>query len=1592
MAIKRNVKVVITNDVSKLSEAIYVYQNDRGIDLTFDIVENKFTFTGNQSENIIRANEIMYAGLTVKKPDSSGFFRRVLPIEENKVIFRIEREHTDDFAEIGTYQLQIHLYDKFDNRVSIPPFSLEVKPLVADGVAEITDAEATVDYGIVDVSVVGSDKELFVIEYKNGEPYIRTEWKAGDVITASKINNMEAGIERASQALENLEIPSVEGLASEQFVTEAIAEANNTSKEYTDEKLIESKSYTDEAISNIEFPETDLSNYPTKAEVTNEIDTKVSKAKAELEQAIDDIEIPSIEGLAKESYVDSSVNQLNITLKGYTDAQIQNTKAYVDNAINDIEIPSIEGLATENFVNDKVSTAHRELSNAIDRNLTSSKNYTDDAIAKIEIPSVDGLASEEYVDEAIRNIDIPEVDLSSYPTKAEVTDEIAEAKAELNEAVSQVNQELSTKIDDTLDLANDYTDKAIANIPEVDLSDYSTKAEVDTKINEAKAELEQAIEDIEIPSIEGLANKEYVDNKVTESHSSLVIQMQNNLDLANRYTDSAIEDIQIPSIDGLASEDFVREQIENIEFPETDLSDYPTKDEVTTEIGNVKDYVDEAIDSIGSGGGDGFKGAIGVATKYAKLPQMIEDAIPEPPVVSGSEYIGKMIYKYEYSSNSTRYKVLYFYNNPSKDYYPYLYVNMGTGDIAITGYNTGSTYKTMKGYYCEAKATTPTFTVDDSFSLIYVERHATVIYYSDLPVYTDVSKTEIYRNASNGEFIGNFNFANEQGKYSVSVTKSEFLQLQNAPKATITKDRVDTVLHCYKKEGVIFQEIVIEGVTYTRKNGEQWIGLDTTDFIKKDAINDIKGIATVATTSEIDDIYATCPVLDTHLDITGILDFKSDSNKYYRFCAYKSTGNEMFYQYVNGSTTYVGYTATRYFFIKYVYTSGAWSIDTSTNQYINARTAHFEVYQNTLPICASTGYAPNTANKDNIIKEATTGDKAPISDFNMATSYGTYNVSANAGTSILNAPDTDLSFAILTVKTANNVVYHKLETASGLTFKRTFKDDIWSEWMDMTPTVCEGGGIIGGGTEGNADTAKDFVLTPSYYVGKISNKSISSKISLNEINSLRPTHKHRAVAYENGDDMVIGFTIPTSLSTSMYLSSDKTTCVQLNGSSSVFYKKIDGAWVNTTISSNRIVSTGNIEDYIKYSELHFYGINRVNVYPIYDLVPSYASNLDQVWDAGLYRVEFTSAVGSVPDGLLLGTLEVMATGKNVQQTFYDGRDNSHNVYKRHSKGTNWTSWKLVEDANYTSSGTGSDSSIDPSEIEDIRAQLETVNTELTAINNSVTSQATELETVKNTANSANTTANSANTTATNNATEITSIKNTLTSINGAFGNYYNKTEVDARIQDAVDSIDLQEGTGILSTDSTTGAIKDFNSATQYTKYEVYQVGSTLSNAPVSTSIEGILEVKVAGKYITQEFTDLNGNTYVRSCKDGAWYNWINKQAQARPINANITEATGDIKDFNKATADGIYWYSYPLNTTKLSNCPYTAKNSTTFFGILEVISSGKSDYCIQRATSPTSARQLWRVFANGSWTNWEQPRFISETSGCFKASSLFSEE
>ena len=106
---------------------------------------------------------------------------------------------------------------------------------------------------------------------------------------------------------------------------------------------------------------------------------------------------------------------------------------------------------------------------------------------------------------------------------------------------------------------------------EVDLSNYYTKGETDTKF---------ALKD-EIPSVVGLATEQFVEDKISAIPKT---------DLTNYYTksevDKAIEDIDIPETD-LSNYYTKAETDAAIEGVEVDLSGYYTKTEINDLLANL---------------------------------------------------------------------------------------------------------------------------------------------------------------------------------------------------------------------------------------------------------------------------------------------------------------------------------------------------------------------------------------------------------------------------------------------------------------------------------------------------------------------------------------------------------------------------------------------------------------------------------------------------------------------------------------------------------------------------------------------------------------------------------------------------------------------------------------------------------------------------------------------------------------------------------------------------------------------------------------------------------------------------------------------
>ena len=202
-----------------------------------------------------------------------------------------------------------------------------------------------------------------------------------------------------------------------------------------------------------------------------------------------------------------------------------------------------------------------------------------------DIPSVEGLATKSYVDENIAKVATSgDIDLSNYVTKDTVY-----TKAQTDALIPSVPSKVSQLENDSNYLSSipeEYVTDTELNAKgylteHQDLSAYALKTEIPT-----------------VPSLDGYATTQYVDNAIANVPSG------GNVDLSNYYT-KAETNALIPSTEGLATEEYVNNAVSNI--PTTDLSNYYTKAETYS-----KTEVDTLVANSGGSGG----GASGVTYAY----------------------------------------------------------------------------------------------------------------------------------------------------------------------------------------------------------------------------------------------------------------------------------------------------------------------------------------------------------------------------------------------------------------------------------------------------------------------------------------------------------------------------------------------------------------------------------------------------------------------------------------------------------------------------------------------------------------------------------------------------------------------------------------------------------------------------------------------------------------------------------------------------------------------------------------------------------------------------------------------------------------
>ena len=353
-----NITVTISGGQSKINEKIILFRGDRDVQVSFEIIQSSFKFA--KGENVINAKEAGYGQLIIEKPDQSHVFSEITECENGRVIFTITADMIDELNEVGSYAIQIRLFDSTaSSRITLPSISnaIEVhQPMASEDLSDVaTVGTASIDYAVINDE--GEQEDFFY----DDNTYKITYWYTGDKITAGRMNKIEGAIYEINDKIENVEIPTkVSDLENDKgyltehqpltdYATKAeiptkVSDLENDKGYLTEHQPLTdyaTKSYVGEEIAKaqLEGEDVDLSSYATKAEIPTNI-SQLTNDSGYLtgipSEYVTDTELNAkgyLTGIPSEYVTDSELNA-----KGYlTEHQSLTdyaTKSYVDEAIN----------------------------------------------------------------------------------------------------------------------------------------------------------------------------------------------------------------------------------------------------------------------------------------------------------------------------------------------------------------------------------------------------------------------------------------------------------------------------------------------------------------------------------------------------------------------------------------------------------------------------------------------------------------------------------------------------------------------------------------------------------------------------------------------------------------------------------------------------------------------------------------------------------------------------------------------------------------------------------------------------------------------------------------------------------------------------------------------------------------------------------------------------------------------------------------------------------------------------------------------------------------------------------------------------------
>lgn len=218
--ISRDCIITVNGNTATIDSDIYLYKYDKNIQLIFMVINSKYMYDNDDSNNLIKNMQASYAQVKFKKNDSSDIEIEfdTQATEKGAVLLTINEELTDEDTELGDYTIQIRLLDSNKNSVvTLPPVESCIH-ILAPLFEKLGADTNEVNKAVVNKAVARYAAPLSATT-EDGTFNSKT-WVDKDKITTAELNRIEEGIKTNSSHYKEIakKIENVGGFDTSKFM------------------------------------------------------------------------------------------------------------------------------------------------------------------------------------------------------------------------------------------------------------------------------------------------------------------------------------------------------------------------------------------------------------------------------------------------------------------------------------------------------------------------------------------------------------------------------------------------------------------------------------------------------------------------------------------------------------------------------------------------------------------------------------------------------------------------------------------------------------------------------------------------------------------------------------------------------------------------------------------------------------------------------------------------------------------------------------------------------------------------------------------------------------------------------------------------------------------------------------------------------------------------------------------------------------------------------------------------------------------------------------------------------------------------------